>query len=166
MGTIPALIPVASELKTPIKIVRERVYSGISKTNNIAALATSNAGIERNTQTKKPPRRAAVTLIRSPLPRLCAGRAWGTHLREIVGAGSIPGTPRPAAGRGDFVAGELLPRLGAVPAHTRARRVVRKGKPFFHENLRTLRLHGLVTVTSGMEGPHYGECFFRNTQNH
>ena len=61
--TIPALIPVASELKTPIKIVRERVYSGIYETNNIAALATSNAGIERNTQTKKPPRRAAVTKL-------------------------------------------------------------------------------------------------------
>jgi len=61
--TIPALIPVVSELKTPIKIIREHVYSGISETNNIAALATSNAGIEEHTNAKKPPRRAAVTLI-------------------------------------------------------------------------------------------------------
>jgi len=58
--TIPALIPVVSELKTPIKIIREHVYSGISETNNIAALATSNAGIEERTNAKKPPRRAAV----------------------------------------------------------------------------------------------------------
>ena len=160
MGTIPALIPVASELKTLIKIVRERVYSGISETNNIAALATSNAGIERNTQTKKPPRRAAVTLIRSPLPRVCAGRASGAHLRELAGeAGRIPRAPGDGRRTWDFVAGELLPRPPAVPAHTRARRVVRELKPVSHENLHTLRSHGLVTVTSGMEGPHYVSVF-------
>ena len=56
--TIPALysgINVATGMKALMKIVCEYVYSGISVTNNIAALTTINAGINRHEHKRENP---------------------------------------------------------------------------------------------------------------
>jgi hypothetical protein len=46
-------------MKVIMEIVCERVYSGISETNNIAALATRNAGINEHGHKREKPRLSA-----------------------------------------------------------------------------------------------------------
>jgi hypothetical protein len=56
--TIPALysgINVATGMRALMKIVCEHVYSGISITNNIAALTTINAGINGHEHKRENP---------------------------------------------------------------------------------------------------------------